>query len=414
MTIKILLSSALVAAALTGTAQNRNLTYAITGDGNRDFVWMNIREVDMTTGQVTKTIFQRSTSPYLLSEVTDGKVSKSLTPTDNLGSREYPTASLVAAAAFDKKHQRLFFIPMRHAELRWLDVSGRSENNQFYTMKSELLSGGDFRDEANHVTRMTVSADGNIYALTNDGNHLYKITTGKKPSITDLGNIVDADGSDLSIHSKCTSWGGDMVADNNGTLFVITANQHVFSINPDSRIATHIGSIAGLPAGYTTNAAAVTEDNKIMLASANVFAGYYTISLDDLTAVKMEGSDMTFNASDFANGNVLFERQQPQTTVTAPVPNIPEVAAVGTGKVYPNPVTNSNFNVMLNAAASGKYTLILTDIAGRVIQTNTLQVMKGAQTQNIRLRSRSAKGLFYVKVVDENNQAIVNEKVIVQ
>lgn len=87
---------------------------------------------------------------------------------------------------------------------------------------------------------------------------------------------------------------------------------------------------------------------------------------------------------------------------------------VGTGKIYPNPVTGSNFNVMLNAATSGKYTLILTDIAGRVIQTNTLQVMKGAQTQNIRLRSRSAKGLFYVKVVDENNQSIVNEKIIVQ
>jgi hypothetical protein len=414
MTVKILLSSALVAAALSGSAQSRNTTYAITGDGNRDFVWMNIRQVDMTTGQITRTVFQRSTTPYLLSEVTDAKHMNALTPTDNLGSREYPTGSLVAAAAFDKKYQRLYFIPMRNPELRWLDLNSKSDNSQFYTLRSDVLRVGNMNDEANHVTRMTIASDGNMYALTNDGNHLYRISTGKTPTITDLGNVVDADESALSIHSKCTSWGGDMVADANGNLYVVTANQHIFEINPQTRIATHKGSISGLPAGYTTNAAAVTEDNKIMLASANVFAGYYTISLDDLNAVKMEGSDVTFNASDFANGNVLFEKEA-QTTLSGPVTmNLPELPAPGTSKVYPNPVTGNNFNVMLNAETSGKYMVVLTDLTGRIMQTNTINLLKGAQTQNIRVRSRSAKGMFFVKVIDENNQTIMTEKIMIQ
>ena len=36
-------------------------------------------------------------------------------------------------------------------------------------------------------------ADGNGYAITNDGNHLIRFTTGKKTVITDFGNLIDAE-----------------------------------------------------------------------------------------------------------------------------------------------------------------------------------------------------------------------------
>ncbi|MEI9956836.1 MAG: hypothetical protein WDM90_11155 [Ferruginibacter sp.] len=52
----------------------------------------------------------------------------------------------------------------------------------FYQEKTTLLNTNDLADEANHITRMDIAADGNGYAITNDGNHLIRFTTGKKNS----------------------------------------------------------------------------------------------------------------------------------------------------------------------------------------------------------------------------------------
>ncbi len=54
-----------------------------------------------------------------------------------------------------------------------------------------------------------------------------------------------------------TSWGGDMIADASGNLYVITAHNHVFKIDVQSRMATYISEIKELPAGFTTNGAVV-------------------------------------------------------------------------------------------------------------------------------------------------------------
>jgi hypothetical protein len=75
----------------------------------------------------------------------------------------------------------------------------------------------------------------------------------------------------MSIHNKCSSWGGDMIADAFGKLYVISASHAVYVIDINTRIATYKGNIQGLPAGYTTNAAAVNDEGEIVLASANLF-----------------------------------------------------------------------------------------------------------------------------------------------
>ncbi|MEI9956835.1 MAG: hypothetical protein WDM90_11150 [Ferruginibacter sp.] len=63
--------------------------------------------------------------------------------------------------------------------------------------------------------------------------------------VTDLGNLVDAEDnkSGISIHNKCTSWGGDMIADAYGKLYVISAARQVFKVDIDTRIASYIGFI---------------------------------------------------------------------------------------------------------------------------------------------------------------------------
>ena len=57
MKSKILLTSALLGFGMATIAQNASRTFAITGNSANDFAWMNIRQVDLNSGVVTKTIF---------------------------------------------------------------------------------------------------------------------------------------------------------------------------------------------------------------------------------------------------------------------------------------------------------------------------------------------------------------------
>ncbi len=58
---------------------------------------------------------------------------------------------------------------MRIGELRWMDLNVKNETPQFYSIQSDLLKVNP-NDEATHITRMVIGADGNGYAMSNDGN----------------------------------------------------------------------------------------------------------------------------------------------------------------------------------------------------------------------------------------------------
>jgi hypothetical protein len=332
-------------------------------------------------------------------------------------SREYPTGSLVAAAAYDSRNNKLFFSPMRIGELRWVELDIKNETPKFFTMTSEVLNFGNAQDEANHITRMVIAADGNGYAMTNDGNHFIKFTTGRKPVITDLGNLIDAESNNgLSIHNKCTSWGGDMLADAFGKLYVISANRNVFVVDINSRVATFKGTITGLPGNYTTNAAAVNTNGDIVVGSANVFDGYYVVKLADLKAAPLEGSDKSYNASDMANGNFLLQKEANEAKkydVTA-APLLENAFSNSDKRVFPNPVTASTFAVLFDGFKAGTYNIVLTDLSGRNMQSQKTTIGKGTQKETVNLKSMPAKGMYMVKVYDEAKQVVFTEKIVIQ
>ena len=413
MNNKFLLSVAFAASALSGFAQQNKMTYAITGDGNNDFVWMNIRQVDLSTGQITKTLFERGTTNYSITDVQSNLTStqREIAGVDVFNSTKYPTGTFVAAAAYDKRTNKLFFTPMRKGELRWMDLNSASSTPKFYTMAIPGFKQEADYDEATNITRMVIGADGVGYALSNDGNHFFSFTTGNKPVIKDLGNIIDAESNTgISIHNRCSCWGGDMIADAFGHLYVISANHSVFLIDPATRVATFKGNIQGLPAAYTTNAAAVNDNGDVVLGSANQFDGFYTLNMNDLKAVKMEGSQVKYNPSDFANGNLLFQKQADNIANGAAVPS---AISSSNSRVFPNPVTNSSFNILFDNK-SGKYNIIVSDLAGRVVYTKSTFVGEGQQTQKINLNANASKGVYIVKVIDDKNAIIINEKVVVQ
>ena len=424
MNLKTLLSTSFILSSLTTLAQDAGKTYAITGNGSGDFSWMNIRQLDISTGKITQDIYQSNKTAYtFLDAASKTPASTQSFKIDNNGTvssvvqvMDAPTLSMVAAAAYDKKHDKLFFTPMRIGELRWLDLSAGTSTAKFYAEKTQLLNTGDLMDEANHITRMDIAADGNGYAITNDGNHLIRFTTGKKTVVTDLGNLVDDENnkSGISIHNKCTSWGGDMIADAYGKLYVISANHQVFKIDIDSRIATYVGAITGLPGVYTTNGAAVDADDNIVVSSANSFDGLYKFKMADLAAVKIEGSDKTYSASDLANGNLLYQKEA-DAKKSFDLPSVAPPAPINSdARIFPNPVTANQFRILFDGEKAGQYTVTLSDLSGRFIMARQVLVSAKLQTETVQITSTIAKGMYLVKVSDASGQSIFTERIVVQ
>src|ERR1700712_4474251 len=110
MNNKLLLTAAFITSSFASMSQS-NKAFAITGDGNNDYIWMNIRQVDLGTGQVTKTLFERSKTNFLLTDATSKRtVDQTATANGNIfASADYPTGTYVAAAAYDGRSNKLFF-----------------------------------------------------------------------------------------------------------------------------------------------------------------------------------------------------------------------------------------------------------------------------------------------------------------
>ena len=407
MNIKLLLSTTFIAATLSASAQDANKTFAITGDGNHDFMWMNIRQVDITTGKIVQDVYQRDKSAFVMADA-DSKT--------QMAANRRPTETMVAAAAYDKNQNKLFFTPMRVGELRWLDLNAKGDAQKYYSVTSTLLNTNEaLNDEANQFSRMVIAADGNGYALNNDCSRLIKFTTGKKVTITDLGSIVDDESNKtISVKNKCTSWGGDMIADAYNKLYIISANHYVFVLDLETRVAKQIGYITGLPAAFSTNGAAVDKDGNVVVASANTFAGYYKFSLKDFVAAPVEGSDMVYNASDLANGNLLYQKEVDAARTFADFKPVVPVLT-NEAHIFPNPVTNNEFKIYFEGQQAGKYNVAITDLSGKPVMNRVVNVGTAkSQVETISLNRAFAKGMYMVKVTDANNKFIFTERIVVQ
>lgn len=411
MELKTLLLSTLLTASVAASAQS-NEGYAFTGGTNGVFTWMNIKQVDLATGKTIRDVFTSNESAYTLTNaVTKAQVEQSAAKSGNIYTKEYPTGTMVAGAAFDRRSGKLYFIPMRSSELRWIDMDGKSGTAAFYTLPSQVLrTSENYADESNNITRMVIGADAVGYAITNDGNHLYSFTTGKYPQITDLGPLVDATGNTISIHNKCSSWGGDMVADAYGKLYIITANHNLFVVDTKIRVAEHKGTISNLPNNFTTNGAAVDADGNIVLSSATGFIGFYKFNLNELRASYIAGSVANLSISDLANGNVLFEKEA--SALNTEKVSLPFVAATD---IYPNPVTTSSFKVQMNGYKAGVYTLTLSDVNGRAFYSRKVSVgALGFHTEPVSLSKKPASGMYLVKIVNEAGEIVLSDKIVVQ
>lgn len=487
---KFLLLSAICFCA--GTAQAQIKAYAITGTQKGSSNWSEVRLLDASSGNELQLIYKsnqeiqklnaRTGKPIARSEEKpqlpvaavapeagekvrvihhdDGRKTVIVTRTGTHAThathakhavhaygysriqKDAPFATTSAALAYDKKHDRLYYTPMGINELRYIDM--KSKTTKIFYFEGEAFGALTGRgDVANQITRMVIGSDGKGYALTNSADHLIRFETDRKPEVKDLGALIDdPSNGTYSVHAR-SNYGGDLIADAQGNLWLIGANRRVYKIDLKNMVASYKGSIQGLPAGFSTNGAIVEKDGEasVIVCSSTSTQGYFRFDLNTLRAEKASGEGTVFNASDLANGNLAFSKkkkkneepvkeeldpQDPQTEATTsptnpatttdqqrkPVTQLTETE--GTISVYPNPVTTGVTRVAFKDHAAGRYQVQVMDISGKMLSTQSITITGKMQVEELRLPQYIAKGNYMVKVVNQENKVVSVNPIIVQ
>lgn len=405
----------LLITSIASGQQNDQFAYSVTDVNQQGANWSFLRKLNLQTGTYSDILLSGNDASFL---AYDAATKKQLTVP--LQDAQYGTianaafATGVAAMAYDKKNNRLYYTPMLIDQLRYIDLKTMKVfyvTNRSFTGKPQKSP-----DQGNIVTRMAIASDGNGYAMTNDGSQFIRFSTGKKMEITDLGTVVDDQANkDASIHNSCSSYGGDMIADDNGNLYVISARNHVFKVNIETKVATHLGIINGLPNGFTINGAAVNDNNTIVVSSAMQSASYFTIDHKTLTAIPYKIAGTVWQSSDLANSNLLVSGNRPAVVATDVITDKTSVIAGGDKvSVYPNPVTDNQFTVRFNQLNAGNYSLQITDVMGKKVLQRSIVVNGDNQAQDIRLNSSTARGVYLVQLSNTAGKLIFSTKIILQ
>jgi methionine-rich copper-binding protein CopC len=77
-------------------------------------------------------------------------------------------------------------------------------------------------------------------------------------------------------------------------------------------------------------------------------------------------------------------------------------------------VGNNQFKLQFNKMIPGNYTIELTDVSGKLIMTQKINILNDIQVQTINLKKNTAQGIYLVKISDINSKAIFTQKLVVQ
>lgn len=425
---RTLLSCMLFIFWFAGFCQGKNLAFAITGQSDANFNWTDIRSIQLNTGDVSQVIYENGVTKFLYRNASTNRPVDKITLKGNpagliindvTGSAKRidvtnptPTFLKSAALAYDQRHEKLFFSSMHTGNLTWIDLAQRDETPVFYTIDEALVNNENYQDEALNITRMAIGADGNGYAITNDGSQVVQFTTGKNIVITNLGGLIDAISNEgISVQNKCTSWGGDIIGHVSGKLYLFSAAQNVFEIDQKTLVTTFKGRIKNLPPVFSLNGAAVDENDDVIVSSANTFEGFYKINMNDLSATKLKTAGKIFNASDLASGFLLGHTTQKTGAATLASREIILNKFIS---VYPNPVNTGTIKIGFDQMEPGKYQIALTDLQGRVIENKSVNILHKGQTEDFTLKSKPVKGIYMVRIIDSGKQAVYSDKLIVE
>ena len=392
---------------LNTLAQSERFAFAITDTKKDGSSWIVLRKIDTRTGEMSSSVIDGMNKEIELLDASTGSTTKfNLKDTNNLFQPQLPFSTGVAALAYDRKSNRLFYTPMYVDQLRYVDIS---------TMKVYCVGGRAFYNDAgsanspaNTLARMTIAGDGYGYTISNDGNHLYRFSTQGTPVITDLGSLADLPGNnEMTIHNACGNAGGDMIADDDGHLYLITAVNNVYQITINSLETKYIGKISGLPEKFSTNGAAVDHEGKILLSSSIYNDSYYKVDPANWKATAfIPRSAVFYRSADLATSNLLMVMKKNNSSQFY-------AGNQGLIKLFPNPAEKSRFMVRLTNIEPGEYYLQLTDVLGQSLLQRKIIINAATHTETIAIPPQTSIGFYQVRIVNTRNKQVFSEKLMV-
>ncbi len=400
--------------SLVTNAQNDRFAFAITDLQATGSGWNALRKLDLKTGEFSQVLLNGTDAAVTPYDVSTRKA-WTIKADEKFGNfMQAPFSTGVAAMAYDKRNNRLYFTPMFIDQLRYIDL--KSMKVYYVTDQAFTKLGSMHNDEGKIITRMTINPDGTGYAISNDGNTFVRFSTNKKLQITQLGSLVDdPSNGGVSVHNRCSSWGGDMIADDEGNLYILSSRNSVYKVDVETKAAKLLGYIQGLPQDFTTNGAVVTAEGKILVSSAVNGSGYFVVDPKDWKASLYEAKAGVFRSSDLANSNYLQTKPKNTTVTEIVTRKAPDnVVAASKIQIYPNPVTNNQFTLQFGKITPGNYNVEMTNVMGQTIMQRAVNVQAEDQVETISIKSTLAKGVYLVKVVGADKISILKQKLVVQ
>ncbi len=378
--------------ALSAKSQSDRLAYAVTDTVGQVANWNFLRIVDTKTGAYSN----------VLATFLNASDTNDIFPGNTVPGRG------IAAIAHDKKNKRLYYTPMLIDRLSYIDLKTMKTHivtNNFTGMRQKAA------DQGNIFTRMVIADDNNGYALTNDGRHLVRFTTDNNPVIVNLGSLADAPGNgEISVHNGCSSFGGDIISDDENNLYLVTLRNHVFKINIQNKIAAYLGTVTGLPADFTTSSLAVDHlGTRLIIISPGDAPDIYSVDPVTLMATAVNAAQPKHTA-DLANTSLLRTKK-----MSPPAKKIVSATRVSNEiQLYPNPVTSNEFTIRFTNAGTGNYTVDVIDGKGQAVVSKPITIVGKTNAAVVKLPGLTAKGIFIVRITDRSNKTIFSDKIIVQ
>jgi hypothetical protein len=385
-------------------AQMEKFGYAITDLTQEGKSWVALRRLDFSSASFSDIVLNGNDKALSVLDIRGARFDKVTATRVNNADPDMPFANGVAAMAYDRNSNRIFYVPMYYDQLRYIDLK---------TMKVHTTGAGFGTSQEKSVyesiTRMVIAGDGFGYALSTDGNHLYKFNTKGNPVITDMGSLADAESNShmAIVNNPCMTAGGDMIADDDNNLYLIAARGYVYRISIRDMLATYLGEIKGMPKEFSANGAAVNHEGKIVVTSSVFKNAIYQVDPVSWEATPIVAKGGAFNASDLGSSNLLV------TNKAKAGPSFVNNMK-GTVKIYPNPVRSNNFQVAFSNMEAGDYYLDMTDVSGRRVMQKKINISSGSLIETINLPGSFTKGIYMVKLVNEKSRQISVQKVLVE
>ena len=143
---KNLLSSALLLGTLSVSsfiyAQNDRFAFAITDLQSTGSGWNALRKLDLKSGEFTTVLLNGSDATMPAYDVSTRKAWKAMPDVKFGDYMQAPFSTGVAAMAYDKKNNRLYFTPMFIDQLRYVDLK---------TMKVFYVTDQSFTKAGQHA-----------------------------------------------------------------------------------------------------------------------------------------------------------------------------------------------------------------------------------------------------------------------